>query len=170
MTQLELASLLIFLLATLSLYALIVSRKNLALLFVLIPAALCASLYTGYTIYALQGTPIASELPVDKNVEIAFAEPAKPWIYLLMRVDGAEEAVYYKIPYTENNLEQIKKAMEAKERGQQGQPQGRFKRGNTGESKSQEYIFMQNPEIPLPPKPRDDLSTGTPINSPYFRQ
>jgi hypothetical protein len=171
LSQMEIASILIFLLTVVSLYALVVSRKNFIVMVVLIPLALCASLYTGYTIYALQGTPIDRELPEEQKIEIVFVEPAKPWIYLLLRVNGATEAVYYKIDYTENNLEQVKKALEAQQKGKDPTQQGTFKRRrNMNDSESTEYMFMENPNNPLPPKPRDEMQQYLPNPSSFFRQ
>ena len=52
------ATLLLFCLAVLTVYAIIQTNKNRILVFLLIPLVLVSSLYTGYSIYALQGTPI----------------------------------------------------------------------------------------------------------------
>lgn len=166
-SSIELASILIFLLTAMSLYALVVSRKNFVIMTLLIPLALCASLYTGYTIYALQGTPIDRGLPEEK-IEIVFVEPAKPWIYLLLRVDGAEEAVYYKIAYTEDNVKAIQEALEAQESGQSQNQQGKFKPKNNSDSNSMDYVFIANPDAPLPPKTQDQVSESDILRS--FRQ
>ena len=70
------ASILLFLLAVVSVYALIKSKENALVLFFLIPIILASSIYTGYSIYVLQGTPI-NNLPEGK-VELIWAEIQKP--------------------------------------------------------------------------------------------
>ena len=75
------ASILLFLLAVVSVYALIKSKGNMIALFFLIPVILSSSIYTGYSIYVLQGTPIYS-LPEGK-VELVWAEMQKPNIVFL---------------------------------------------------------------------------------------
>ena len=80
------AATLIFLTSVITLYALIINRKNPIMLVILIPMLLTSSAYTGYSIYALQGTPIVG-LPVGKDVEIVWVEPAKPWIRSLVSLN-----------------------------------------------------------------------------------
>lgn len=150
-TELHLASIFIFLLTSLSLYAIILSRKYFFVLLFLIPTALSTSLYTGYIVYTLQGTPIVNKLPEEK-IEILFVQPAKPWIYLLLTKEDSETPEYHKIDHTENNLEQLKKAMEAQDRGEKGEQQGQFKRQTNSDSNSNEFTFIDSSQSTLPTK------------------
>ena len=148
-----LASTLIFVLTAITLYVLILNRKNIIVLFILIPLMLISSVYTGYTIYALQGTPITRTVPTDVKVEIVWFEASKPWIYLLLRVDGASEAVYYKITYNEKTLKEIQQAQDAAKQMGQEEAQGKFQPSNNGDSESDVFTFIIPPDWKLPPKP-----------------
>ena len=86
------ASILLFLLAVISVYALIKSKSNLVALFFLIPIILSSSIYTGYSIYVLQGTPI-NGLPEGK-VELIWAEMQKPNIVFLVRHENTPTPKY----------------------------------------------------------------------------
>jgi hypothetical protein len=143
---------LIFITSVITLYALILHRKNLIILIFLIPMLLTSTVYTGYSIYALQGTPIQG-LPLSKAVEILWVEPAKPWIRLMLRVGDESEPTYYKIVYTEKNMEEINKAMaKAKAEGKDG-IEGQFElKGAGGEERGGEYVFMQKPRSINPGK------------------
>ena len=50
----------------------------------------------------------------------------KPNIYLLAKVEGAGQATYFRIPWTEENMYKIKKMQDAIAR--QGSAQGQFKK------------------------------------------
>ena len=65
-----------------AIYALIQTGKNYALQAVLIPH-LVGTLFAGYAIYILQGTP-KNGIP-DYEVEVVFIEMQKPWIIFLAR-------------------------------------------------------------------------------------
>jgi len=144
------ASVLLFLLAVVSIYALIKSRSNLILLFFLIPIILSSSIYTGYSIYVLQGTPI-NNLPEGK-VELIWAEMQKPDIIFLVRHEDETIPKYYRIPYTKNNaklLAGLNKMAGA------GHPQeGEFKPKETGgiNIDNQDISFDKIKREPLPPK------------------
>lgn len=152
MTELYTVSFLLFVLTATTLYTLILNRKNTLALFVLIPLLLTASSYTGYTVYALQGTPIIGQLPEDVQVEVAYVEPAKPWIYLLLRTTESPQPTYYKIPYNEANMKALKGAMLKEDRdGKTPGVKGKFKRTNKSDESDDVYIFMQE-GAPNPPK------------------
>lgn len=150
--MIELASGLLLLLTTISLYVLILNRKNIIVLFVLIPVLLVSSVYTGYAIYALQGTPVESDLPLGVKVEIAYMEASKPWIYLLLRVDNASEATYYKIPYSEEMKRQLEEAQNNAEGNGEEEAQGEFQKSNNSDFNSDGFVFVQNPDWVLPEK------------------
>lgn len=163
-----LASTLIFVLSAITLYVLILNRKNIIILFVLIPLMLTSSLYTGYTIYALQGTPISGTVPTDVKVEIVWFEASKPWIYLLLRVDGGSEAVYYRIAYDEKTLREIQQAEDAAKQMGQEEAQGKFLPSNNGDSESDVFTFILPPDWKLPPKtPEQDPSI---MSSTFFER
>ncbi len=143
---------LIFITSVITLYALIIHRKNLMILVFLIPMLLTSTVYTGYSIYALQGTPI-NGLPLGKSVEVVWVEPAKPWIRLILRVGDKSEPTYYKIAYTKENMDELNKAMaKAKSSGKDG-AEGKFElKGAGGEEKGGEYVFMPKPKSINPGK------------------
>lgn len=150
------ATSLLFVTSVIALYALILSRKNRIVLLFLIPALLVASVYTGYSIYVLQGTPKAG-IPEDTQVEIVWMEVAKPDIRLLLRVEGDTEPTYYRIPYSEENVKELEKAMQqAKALGKEG-PDGVFKKNTGGEENGGEFNFIQKPRT-LGPQKKTDTS------------
>jgi hypothetical protein len=156
-----LATILIFITSVITLYALILSRKNTLMLLVLIPALLTSGIYTGYSIYALQGTPISTGLPKDTLVEIVWMEAAKPDIRLLLRLEGNEAPTYYVIDYTEKNMEELNKAIaQAAAQGKDG-VEGEFKENNGGEESGGEFFFVQKPKSLGPQKlSKQDNNSG----------
>jgi len=162
-----LASALIFTTSAIALYALILSKRNIIMMMFLIPSLLISSTYAGYSIYALQGTPISASFPTDENVELVWVEAAKPWIRLLLRLDNEEEAVYYKIPHTENNVNQIKEAVKkAKEKGESTGIEGTFKKTTGGDELGGEYTFIRSYGTAGPPKgPTDEEKLELEYNS-----
>lgn len=151
-----LAATLIFITSVITLYALILNKKNPIVMLFLIPALLTSSIYTGYSIYVLQGTPISTGLPTDTQVEIVWMEPAKPVIRLLLRIEGDEEPTYYSIDYTEKNMEELNRAMaQAAALGKEG-PDGEFKKSNGGEESNGEFFFVQKPKSFGPAKKQED--------------
>lgn len=149
------AATLIFITSVITLYALILNKKNPLVLLFLIPALLTSSVYTGYSIYALQGTPIETGLPTDTPVEIVWMEPAKPDIRLLLRVDGNPEPTYYVIEYTEENVKELNKAIaQAKALGKEG-VDGEFKQNTGGQEKGGTFNFVQKPRSFGPQKDTD---------------
>lgn len=142
---------LLFGLAVLTVYALIqLGRRNI-MTFFLIPIALVASLYAGYTMFALQGTPI-NKLP-EGEVEVLWVEVQKPQIFFTIRYLGTTQPVYFKIPYTEDNA---KKMNELGERARgDGKVEGEFKEAEDGEadlSRGYEIQFDEIERFPLPTK------------------
>jgi len=139
-------------LAILTVYALIQLGRNNTLTFFLIPLALVASIFSGYTMLALQGTPIDG-IP-EERVEVIWVEVQKPHIYFNVRVIGELQPVYYRIPYTEDNA---KKMQELAEAAGQGRPEkGTFKEAEgtdkRDQSKSFEIQFDDIERTPLPTK------------------
>jgi len=117
---------LLFALAVLTVYALIQLGKNNVLTFFLIPLALVASIYTSYTLFALQGTPINS-LP-EGEVEIVWIEVQKPEIFFTVRHFGESEPTYYVIPYTTDNAKEMQRLLEMMMKGVR--PEGEFQKGD----------------------------------------
>lgn len=142
---------LLFGLAVLTVYALIqLGRRNI-MTFFLIPIALVASLYAGYTMFALQGTPI-NALP-EGEVEVLWVEVQKPEIYFTVRHMGTTKPVYYKIPYTDDNA---KKMNELGQQASQGvKVEGKFKMSpsDKGDLSNDKILHFDDIErFPLPPK------------------
>lgn len=137
---------LIFITSVITLYALIIHRKNLIILMFLIPMLLTSTVYTGYSIYALQGTPIQG-IPVGKSVEILWVEPAKPWIRLMLRVGDEAEPTYYKMDYTKKNMDELNKAAAKAAKQGESKVEGKFElKGAGGEERGGEFVFMMKPK------------------------
>jgi hypothetical protein len=138
-------------LAILTVYALIQLGRNNTLTFFLIPVALVSSIFSGYTMLALQGTPIDG-IP-EEQVEVIWVEVQKPHIYFNVRPVGELQPVYYRIPYTEDNA---KKMQELAKAAGQGRPEkGKFKKADgdrKDQSKSFEIQFDNIERSPLPTK------------------
>jgi len=149
---------LLFAMAVLTVYAMIQLGKNNVITFFLIPLALVSSIFTAYTIFALQGTPV-SGIPKGE-VAVIWAEVQKPNIYFLVRHQGEEtRPVYHSIPYTEDNA---KKMNELAKQAARGQPQkGEFTKVGKGDmSKTDEISFDNITRTPLPPKKKALLIQG----------
>lgn len=143
---------LIFITSVITLYALILHRKNLILLIFLIPMLLTSTVYTGYSIYALQGTPIVG-IPVGKSVEIVWVEPAKPWIRLMLRVEDQPQPIYYKMAYTKKNMDELNKAAAKASKSGEGKIEGKFQlKAAGGEEQGGEFVFMTKPKSINPGK------------------
>ncbi len=143
---------LIFITSVITLYALILHRKNLIILIFLIPMLLTSTVYTGYSIYALQGTPI-NGIPVGKSVEILWVEPAKPWIRLMLRVEENAQPTYYKMAYTKKNMDELNKAAAKASKSGEGKVEGKFElKGAGGEEQGGEFVFMMKPKSINPGK------------------
>jgi len=133
-------------------YALIISKKDYVVLFILTPILLVSSIYTGYAIFALQGTPIDG-IP-EGEVEIAWVEPANPDIFFVARhtdPDLDNSPKLYRIDYTKNN---VKALNEAQQRAAAGAPKakGKFEKKSGDESDGNEIKFDRISREPLPPK------------------
>mgnify|MGYP000209159111 FL=1 len=142
---------LIFALSVLTVYSLIQLGKNNILTFFLIPLALVASIFTGYTLFALQGTPI-NDMPKGQ-VEVIWVEIQKPNIYFLVRPAGETQPVYHRIPYTNKNAD---KMAELQKKADGGRPvTGEFKemeKGKNDMSRSEDIRFDEIERSPLPTK------------------
>lgn len=156
---------LIFITSVITLYALILHRKNLILLIFLIPMLLTSTVYTGYSIYALQGTPI-NGIPVGKSVEILWVEPSKPWIRLMLRVGETPEPVYYKMKYTKKNMDELNKAAAKAAKSGAGKIEGKFQlKAAGGEEQGGEFVFMTKPKSINPgKKDREDNDAQESLN------
>jgi len=124
--MLYVATSLFFSLAFLSLYVLIRNNKNLFLLFFLVPGMLGSSIFAGYAIFILQGTPI-NRLPKGE-VEVVWVEVQKPSIVFLVRHEGTPIPKYYMIDYTKDNSKLLNKLAEGTEKGRP--EKGEFKHLN----------------------------------------
>jgi len=143
---------LLFAMAVLTVYAMIQLGKNNVITFFLIPLALVSSIFTAYTIFALQGTPVPG-IPKGE-VAVVWAEVQKPHIYFLVRHQGEDtRPVYHSIPYTEDNA---KKMNELAQKAARGQPQkGEFTDNpikDSDLSKNDEIYFDNITRTALPPK------------------
>ena len=151
--MLNVAFILLFLLASVSIYALIVSKKNYLILFLLTPIVLSSSVFTAYSIFALQGTPI-NGVP-KHDVSVLWVEMSKPDIFFVVRTEDPDDEdrdpKYYRIDYTEENKKTMKKLQEeAKGRQGQGVP-GKFEKGNAGTKDSWLFVPMESFEQPAKP-------------------
>ena len=144
------ATLLLFSLAVLTIYAIIQSGKNNVLTFFLIPLVLISSLYTGYSIYALQGTPIDS-LPKGE-VEVLWAEVQKPNIYFLVRHVDDPKPAFYRMDYTKENAKKMQDLSEKADAGQPSNGEFKLKDKDGGISQMKEFTFDTIRRESLPPK------------------
>ena len=88
------------------LYAIIISRKHTLLTFLLVPLFVFTSFYMYYITNLYKGMPLY-DIPTGENVTLVSLKMGKPWIYLVIRLDGEEMAKLYAAPYTEENKEQM---------------------------------------------------------------
>ena len=143
--------LLLFGLAVLTVYALIQLGRRNTITFFLIPVALVASIYAGYTMFALQGTPI-NMLPKGE-VEVLWVEVQKPEIYFTVRHAGTTEPTYYSIPYTDENA---KKMNELGDKAAKGiKVEGEFSEAEQDQSdlsRNKNISFDDIERFNLPPK------------------
>lgn len=130
----------LFFVASVCVYAIIHSRTNRILTFLLIPAVLAISLWTWQAIYALQGTP-RTVLPWDQKVEVLWTAQLKPWIYLLVVHKGDVQPTYYKIIWNDENqykVNQIEKVIQS-----QGSAAGTFKQPQGQGTTDGSFFFTQ---------------------------
>lgn len=140
----------LFILALISVYALIQSKANRLITFVLIPVALVISLYSWQVVKALQGTPILG-LPMNVESRVIYIHNEKPNILFLVQEKSEEYQMprYYSIPWTEKNAEEAEKM---KRKGQQGMPvDGQFKaKDGGGDDNSFEFSNIEQRSSPIP--------------------
>jgi|11_taG_2_1085331.scaffolds.fasta_scaffold00339_5 hypothetical protein len=150
-----LATTLLFTLAVVTVYAIIQTGKHRLITFFLIPLVLISSLYTGYTIYALQGTPI-NGIP-EGEVEVIWSEVQKPHIFYMVRKEGETKPLYFALPYTKENAKKFAELEEQREGGQV--PVGEFRDTNLENkgslSRNMEIEFDDITRTPLPPKKKE---------------
>lgn len=161
------AVILFFLMGVVAIYALIQTGKNYALQAVLIPVILVGTLFAGYAIYILQGTP-KQGIP-EYDVEVVFVQMQKPHILFLAREAASDDASetdpipkYFVIPYNDQNKKTMNKIMK---RMEMGQPvEGKFKKKDVNPNGNQpptgEFEFDNIIREGLPPKAvrEDDVS------------
>lgn len=130
------------------LYTVVQSRKHPLATFVLIPLLLVGSVYSVNLFYHIQGTP-RNGLP-QGQVEVLYVGIAKPSIYVLVQSQQAEHPVYYRMDYTKQRAQQMRKLQEKMSKEQL---RGEFKvDGGTGQMTQDNIIFENIKHIPLPPK------------------
>ena len=95
----------LFILILVCLYALIQSKANKLYTFIIIPLALIMASMTWQGIKLLQGMPVYG-LPEQVEVEVMWVNDNKPWIYVVLKKDGAP--VLYKIDWSEENKKKMK--------------------------------------------------------------
>ena len=161
----------LFLLALISVYALIQSKTNRLITFVLIPIALVISLYSWQVVKALQGTPIIG-LPMNVESRVIYIHNEKPNILFLVQEKSQEHQMprYYSIPWTEKNAEEAEKM---KRQSQRGTPvDGQFKaRDGGGDDNSFEFSNIELRSSPIPKNSHPDsqgrnITSGEPTHSP----
>lgn len=161
--MIKLAIMLMFLLAATSIYSLIIGRRNYMLTFIFTPILLVSSIFAGYTMYALQGTPIRG-IP-QGNVEVLWVEMAKPDILFLARPEEGGQPRYYVIVYNKQNKETMRRVQQAAEnQGLLGKPvavPGKFSKSDN-QDETDVMEFTAPDRAPLPPKTKDNDA-----NSPY---
>lgn len=164
------AVVLFFLIGVVAIYALIQTGKNYALQAILIPIILIGTLYAGYAIYVLQGTP-RSGIP-EGEVELVFVEMQKPWIVFLAREkpqEGQEDKAdpipkYFRIVYNEANRKTMNELVKQMRMGQK--VEGKFKAKTVVgglEPPNGEFVFDDIRRENLAPKQSrsdDDLIIG----------
>ena len=141
---------LVFALSVLTVYSLIQLGKNNILTFFLIPLALVASIFTGYTIFALQGTPI-DDMP-DGQVEVIWVEIQKPNIYFLVRHVDDPKPAFYRMDYTKENAKKMQDLSEKADAGQPSNGEFKLKDKDGGISQMKEFTFDTIRRESLPPK------------------
>jgi hypothetical protein len=145
---------LMFLLAATTVYVLIITRHNFITLFFLTPVLLITSIYAGYTVYILQGTPI-NGIP-SGDIKVVWVEMAKPDILFLARGEAGGQPLYYRIPYTKPNAEEMQRIKSKLESDQESNGDGAEVTGKftTGENAAGELNvqFIAPASDPLPPK------------------
>ena len=154
-----LATILLFMLAVVAIYAIIQTGKNNVITFFLIPLVLVSSIFTGYSIYVLQGTPVDA-LPKGE-VTVLWAEVQKPNIYFLVRHADEPRPTYYRMPYTKENA---KKMQGMKQKAEEGTPmEGQFKvkeEQKGGLISNDEFTFDRIKRFALPPKEKELMANG----------
>lgn len=130
-------------LTAISLYALIVSRSNRLVVFVLIPALLLMSVFTWQAVEHFRGTPIVDSLPEMENVTVIYIRIEKPDILYLIRHPDTQIPHYYREEWTEEKANEAKRMQQDMNAGlpMQGQFTRRYKNGE--ESLSREFIAIR---------------------------
>lgn len=161
------AVILFFLMGVVAIYALIQTGKNYALQAVLIPVILVGTLFAGYAIYILQGTP-KQGIP-EYDVEVVFVQMQKPYILFLAREAATDDASetnpipkYFVIPYNDQNKKTMNKIMKRMEMGVQ--VEGKFRKKNVNPNGTQpptgEFEFDNIKREGLPPKTTRENDTS----------
>lgn len=159
------AVILFFLTGVVTVYAIIQTGKNYALQTLMIPLILVSTVFAGYAIYILQGTPKRG-VP-DYEVEIVFVEMQKPNIIFLARdiTEGASPIPkYYIIDYNDPNKKMVN---EMKKKMEMGIPvEGKFEQkkplpgGQEPPTGEFEFDDIRRDGLPSKQAPANDYSYG----------
>jgi hypothetical protein len=163
----------LFVVALTSVYALIQSRTNRILTFVLIPLVLTISVFSWQVVKMLEGTPIMGLPPQDQETRVLYIHNEKPLILFLVAEKSEEYKVprYYAIPWTEKAAEEAERM---KAQAKRGRPvDGKFTPKSYNDEQSFEFsnIERSNPLMPkIPPMYEnngDSLGSGITSGEPF---
>jgi len=143
----------LFFLGIVSVYALIQSRSNRFIVFLLIPLILSMTLYTWQAVTYLQGTAIEG-IPEEQEMEIIYITVRKPDILFLVQHKDRDRATFYSIPWTKENAKKASRLRKLAESGINLRGKFTKKQRNGGESKSPDWQQVL------------DYSVDNPKNSP----
>lgn len=146
----------IFILAVLSLFVLIKTWKNKALLFLIMPFIIMAGSIAGYSVNALHGTAIMG-LPEGDDVSVLSISIGKPLIHVVIEDNETKKVKLYAIPYTSDNAKKMARMQAELRKGKS--KRGKFKMKNNENSDPNDIIFTPHRGERLPPK--DLPSTAT---------
>jgi len=99
------------------LWDLIQKGQNKLYMFVLIPASLLLTVTTYITIQGLLGYP-TDRIKEGKFIVLGSAVKEPDWIFYWVVMDGDEEPIAYRVPYTKPNHKQQEDVSEGMEEGQ----------------------------------------------------
>ena len=109
------------------LWDLIQKGQNKLYMFILIPASLLLTITTYITIQGLLGYP-TDRIKEGKFIVLGSAVKEPDWIFYWVVMDGDQEPIAYRVPYTKPNHKQQEDLSEAMDGGQI--MEGEFKEGD----------------------------------------
>lgn len=143
---LELSIISLFILAITSLVALAYSKANKVAIFILTPIIIFASIVSGYSVTALQGTPI-DEIPVG-NVTVLSGSVEKPFMFFVVRHSDTGFVKLYKIPYDKNNAQQMMNLLNRAERKEVKEGEFKLKKFYENEEEIETIVFDEEMYTP----------------------